>query len=462
MAGALLGAVAVLALACVIVNGSTRIAAADASSGSVLWENDYAGPAGTRFGGRDVATSPDGSTVYVTGDGPEGYSTLALDASTGQRIWQRRYAGPAGGSGYARALALTPDGATLLVTGGSAAANERTDFATLAYDASTGAQLWVRRYDGPGARRHGNDAANAIAVSPDGATAYVTGSSAGSLTNLDHATIAYDTATGRRIWTHRYDGPDSQIDGASAIAVGPDGAAVFVTGSTDGFLQYGYKYVTAAYDASTGAELWRTRFDSHDDAEPGDVARSIGVSPDGTKVFVTGDTSNDFVTLAYDASDGRELWSERFGGESSTGIDVLAVSPDGSRVFVTGGIVMPIDPVTVFPQQAYLVTIAYDASTGARAWVNRWSGPADIGASGYAVAVSADGTEVFAAGVAYTPKPGLTYGNNYNFATLAYDAATGDRRWVRVLGRGSGVSISVSPDGTRAFVTGGSTIAVAS
>jgi outer membrane protein assembly factor BamB len=457
-----LGAVAVLTLACMMVNGSAHIAAADAGSGSVLWEADYAGPGGAGFGGQDVATSPDGSTVYVTGGGAEGYSTLAFDASTGQRMWQRRYAGPAEGPGNARALSITPDGTTVLVTGGSAAANERTDYATLAYDASTGAQLWVRRYDGPGARRHGNDAANAIAVSPDGATAYVTGSSAGSLSNLDHATIAYDTATGRRIWTQRYDGPEGQVDLASAIAVSPDGDAVFVTGSTDGFLQYGYRYVTAAYDASTGTELWRTRFDSHDDAEPGDIARSIGVSPDGTKVFVTGDTSNDFVTLAYDAADGSELWSDRYGGESSTGINVLTVSQDGSRVFASGGIRMPIDPVTVFPQQAYLVTIAYDASTGARAWVNRWSGPADIGASGYAVAVSPDGTQVFAAGVAYTPKPGLTYGNNYNVATLAYDAETGNRRWVRVLGRGSGISISVSPDGTRAFVTGASTIALAS
>jgi outer membrane protein assembly factor BamB len=252
------------------------------------------------------------------------------------------------------------------------------------------------------------------------------------------------------------------VDSATAIAVAPDGTAVFVTGSTDGFLQYGYKYVTAAYEASTGTELWRTRFDSHFDSEPGDIARSIGVSPDGTKVFVTGDTAEQFVTLAYDAADGTELWSDRFGGESTTRINVLTVSPDGSRVFVTGGIEMPVDPGTVFPQQAYLVTIAYDASTGTRAWVNRWSGPADIGAAGYAVAVSPDGTEVFAAGVAYTPGPGLFYGNKYNFATLAYDAATGDRRWVRVLGRGSAISIDASPDGTTAFVTGSSTIAVAS
>lgn len=458
MAGSLLGAVATLILACVMVNGSARPAAADAGSGSVLWAVAYSGPGGTGFAGRHVATSPDGSTVYVTGGGPAGYSTLALDVSTGQHLWQRRYAGPAGGPGTARALAITPDGATLIVTGESAALNERTDYATVAYEARTGVRLWVRRYDGPGAGAQGEDAARAIALSPDGATTYVTGSSDGSLTNRDHATIAYDTATGHRVWLQRYDGPDSQVDLANAIAVGPDGAAVFVSGSTDGSRQYGYKYITAAYDASTGTELWSTRFDSHDDAEPGDNASSIGVSPDGTKVFVTGDTTNEFATLAYDAADGSELWSDRFGGESSSELNVLAVSPDGSRVFVSGGITMPVDPGTIFPQQTYLATIAYDASTGARVWVNRWSGPSDAGAEGYAVGVSPDGTEVFAAGAVLTPGPGLNRGH-VDFATVAYDASMGDRRWVRVLGRGSGVSISVSPDGTMAFVTGTTTVA---
>ena len=47
----------------------------------------------------------------------------------------------------------------------------------MAYDAATGAKVWVSRYDGPA---HGDDFATALGVSPDGSTVFVTGYSGGS------------------------------------------------------------------------------------------------------------------------------------------------------------------------------------------------------------------------------------------------------------------------------------------
>src|SRR5207244_13065331 len=46
----------------------------------------------------------------------------------------------------------------------------------------------------------------------------------------DFLTVAYDASTGRVLWQRIYDGPDHLRDEATAIAVSPDGSKVFVTG----------------------------------------------------------------------------------------------------------------------------------------------------------------------------------------------------------------------------------------
>jgi len=57
----------------------------------------------------------------------------------------------------------------------------------VASDASTGAKLWTKRYDGLG---HGGGAARAVGVSPDGSKVFVTGSVSGA-TSGDYGTVAY-------------------------------------------------------------------------------------------------------------------------------------------------------------------------------------------------------------------------------------------------------------------------------
>lgn len=420
--------------------------------GSELWSASYEGSGGEGSTDADsVVTSPDGSTVFVTGQSEDDYATVAYDAFTGTSIWTSLYDGPGQDRDRSNAIGVSPDGTRVFVTGTSIGSSGRSDYATVAYDAATGGLLWVRRYDGPGARRHGFDGAHALGVSPDGSTVFVTGVSAGAATHTDFATIAYDSATGRRRWTQRFDGPEGRVDGASALAVGPDGGAVFVTGSVNHLKNYGSDYATIAYDATTGAEIWTAVYDSGTDHEPGDAAAAIAVSPDGTRVFVTGDTTRDYATVAYVASNGVEIWSTRYDGAENGFAAALAIalSPDGETVFVIGGAERWRQREFEFDPYAY-VTVAYDARTGAMRWMQRFTGPVDGYSVGRALAVSPDGTTVYVTGWTTTSITEHTSAS----ATIAYDAATGSVRWRRLYAGGGGISLAVTPDGTKVIMTG--------
>jgi outer membrane protein assembly factor BamB len=226
--------------------GGLPASASAAVPGAQLWEKPYNGPAD----GTDYATalgvSPNGSQVFVTGysswDVGVDYLTVALDANTGSLVWATTYNDSADGFDYATALGVSPDGSRVFVTGyiyGSTG-----DYATVAYDAATGTQLWTRRYNGPG---NDQDEATALGVSPDGSRVFVTGQSLGSTGTDDYATVAYDASTGASRGVKRYDGTGQGSDTAYALGVSPDGSEVFVSGLSFGSATSGYDYATVAY-----------------------------------------------------------------------------------------------------------------------------------------------------------------------------------------------------------------------
>jgi DNA-binding beta-propeller fold protein YncE len=90
------------------------------------------------------------------------------------------------------AAVLAPDGSRLYVTGHQGDGSDD-DFATIAYDTATGMRIWVSTYDAGG-----RDRTSVIAVDPDGSRVYVTGASSGAGTRGDYATVAYNGQAARR------------------------------------------------------------------------------------------------------------------------------------------------------------------------------------------------------------------------------------------------------------------------
>ncbi|MDD5529268.1 MAG: SBBP repeat-containing protein [bacterium] len=208
-------------------------------------------------------------------------------------MWIRRYNGESNYYDYASSITVDGKG-NAYVTGRSYASGNAWDYATIKYD-SLGDTMWVRRYNGPAS---GKDEANAIAVDGNG-NVYVTGSSVGSVTGYDYATIKYDSLGNTR-WVRRYNGSADSTDSATAITLDGNGN-VYVTGSSVDSVT-GYDYATIKYD-SLGDTIWIRRYNG-----PGndfDKANAIVLDEDGN-VYVTGYSDSlygfyyaDYATIKY-------------------------------------------------------------------------------------------------------------------------------------------------------------------
>ena len=170
-------------------SGGSATVAYSTATGALLWAaHGHPGEAPS-----SMAVSPDGTTVFVTGEQPRPAKHRRLrHGATGARRWVKRHDGPVSSNDYASALAISPDGKTVYVAGNSWLADREdrtapTEYVTIAYRTATGARLWARHYHNVA---FGQDGAASVAVSPAG-TVFVTGSSVSANGDRDYATIAY-------------------------------------------------------------------------------------------------------------------------------------------------------------------------------------------------------------------------------------------------------------------------------
>jgi outer membrane protein assembly factor BamB len=214
-------------------------------------------------------------------------------------------------------IGVTPDGSRVIVTGYNVTNELGYEWLTVAYSASTGAQEWFNRFNAVAGEME--DIPSDLAISPDGSFVVVTGWGRDSDTTGEMPTVAYDAVTGTQLWLATYHDPRTTdvINVGFAVAVSPDSTKVFVTG-TDGLDPGHRSFETTAFDAATGALLWATAYDGPPDGVGDNVGSSVAVSGDGSVVVVTGGSQGnwalnyDFATLAYDTATGTQRWLSRY------------------------------------------------------------------------------------------------------------------------------------------------------
>lgn len=248
-----------------------QVLAYDARRGRELWSTTYSNNNGNDVL-YDIAADPQGRYLFVTGSSATeheynlDYTTLALTTSRGKPGgigWIARYDGVGQHKpDDARDVAVSPDGRTVVVTGLGYVPNpdgsDGYDAVTVAYSRD-GVQLWDNNYAGPGTGL-AFDAGRAVVTTATHAVVTTQSAPASKDDGLDAATVAYDLATGEEQWVHREDQPRSN-ELAMDLAASPDGAFVYLISMARPVVQYTAldELVVHAYRVADGAEIWASR-----------------------------------------------------------------------------------------------------------------------------------------------------------------------------------------------------------
>ena len=334
--------------------------------------------------------------------------TIKYDAAGNQR-WAVSFNGAGNGDDWAVGLGID-NAANVYVAGYSRGSGTGDDFATIKYD-SSGTQKWVNAYNGPA---NGNDRASAIALDAAG-NCYVTGSSPGSGTGYDYATIKYTTA-GAQSWAQRYNGAFNGDDFASGIIIDPFGS-VCVTGSSIDASEIFFNEVTVSYSGA-GIQQWNLRYR----ASQSNDSYPAAIVYDGSGHAVVAGYSDleegsgyDIATVSYDMG-GSQWWEARFDGPgiSDEAASAVAIDEPGNTY------------VTCYSRSSITgydyATVKYDA-VGTQQWAVRYDGPS----SGDDIVSSLgidDAGNVYVSGYSYDSS-----GSSSEYATVKYSPA-GVQQWV--------------------------------
>lgn len=318
------------------------------SNGANLWSARFTGNGANRGDSiADVAFSPDGNTVYVTGltwfEGRRrDLVVAAYNSGNGRLRWRKvidtgRTEGSSGSRGISeegRAIAVARNGKIVVVTGynarPAAGSNERSQAFTRAFKATDGSTLWNKNSTVTG---DPNKTPTGEDVAIVGSAVYVGGSN---WDNSRHESFVSKHAlgSGSRRWSMLHDSSETMYTGARSIAA--DDRAVYLAGpaTTTNTSNVFYVWAQRAGDGSTA---WST------DTSIRGQATSVALDPTGLLYAVGTRTDNQGGTrlclLAIDPADGTTQWVGVRDPLETTPYEAgnaISVSADGARVFAAG------------------------------------------------------------------------------------------------------------------------------
>lgn len=264
------------------------------SSGMQQWLKTYNGTGSSSDSPSYLKTDASGNTYitgYSTGVGT-GYDWLTIKYDpSGTQLWEKRYNGPGNSTDVANSLAVDASG-NIYVTGFTGGNGTGDDITTIKYN-SSGIEQWVQTYNGPG---NGNDNARSLVLDAAG-NVYITGYSAGLSSGSDYTTIKYNSS-GVQQWLQTYNGPGNAGEDAYSILLDAAGN-IYVTGSSAGS-GTDYDYATVKYNQS-GVQQWVQRYNGTGNSY--DESRNLAIDTSGN-VYVAGtsigsNTARDYVTIKY-------------------------------------------------------------------------------------------------------------------------------------------------------------------
>jgi hypothetical protein len=313
------------------------VARLNLASGALVWETAHAAGDSLIDDLAGITVAPGSGGVHAVGSrtalsGGHDVELLSLSAGTGQPL-QALFSDHVESASQALIeSALSDDGARLFLAGNSGVTIvlglfQAKQALLAAVDTASASTAWTRSIEPPTPGAITTTAA--LAVDSAGGRVFA----GGGYGSASHYLVALDGASGAELWFEAVGG-----EAVQDLAIAPHGSVLGVAAST------GTTVLLHGRDAATGALLWTQSVSPMDLNYP----PRIVASPDGSRFYLV---ATNYVSLApsrtrwwprVDAATGAVQWAffHDFTGAQEfwdhDGARDLALSPDGTRLFVTG------------------------------------------------------------------------------------------------------------------------------